>query len=161
MRAHGRPISRSARPTPSFCWSAVLSTAPVSSSSKPENNRRLIQCCAAAGALGVAFLFFKFGIEWRDDFSGHLFPGHDFSLQGPLSGGARIFFVFYFLGTGLHGLHMLVGLILVGWIIWRASHGEFSAAYYTPVIVVGLYWSFVDIVWIVLYPLIYLVGRGP
>jgi cytochrome c oxidase subunit 3 len=92
---------------------------------------------------------------------GGCFPGPDFSIEGPLSGGARIFFVFYFLGTGLHGLHMLVGLVLVGWIIWRASRGEFSPAYYTPVIVVGLYWSFVDIVWIVLYPLIYLVGRGP
>jgi cytochrome c oxidase subunit 3 len=123
------------------------------------NNRRLIQCCAAAGALGIAFLILKFGIEWRDDFAGHLFPGPNFSIQGPLSGGARVFFVFYFLGTALHGLHMVVGLIMVGWIILRASHGEFSPAYYTPVIVVGLYWSFVDIVWIVLYPLIYLVGR--
>ena len=125
------------------------------------NSRRLIQCCAAAGALGVAFLFLKFGIEWHDDFARQLFPGPDFSIEGPLSGGARIFFVFYFLGTGLHGLHMVVGLILLGWIIRRASHGDFSPAYYTPVIVVGLYWSFVDIVWIVLYPLIYLVGRGP
>ena len=55
---------------------------------------------------------------------------------------------------------MIGGLLLVGWIIWRARHEEFSPAFYTPVIVVGLYWSFVDIVWIVLYPLIYLVGRG-
>jgi hypothetical protein len=53
------------------------------------------------------------------------------------------------------------GLILVGWIILRARRGEFTPLYYTPVAVVGLYWSFVDMVWIVLYPLIYLVGRGP
>jgi cytochrome c oxidase subunit 3 len=125
------------------------------------NNRRLIQCCAAAWALGVAFLILKFGIEWRDDFAGHLFPAADFAIQGELSGGARIFFVFYFLGTALHGVHMVGGLLLVGWIIWRARRGEFSPAYHTPVIVVGLYWSFVDMVWIVLYPLIYLVGRGP
>jgi cytochrome c oxidase subunit 3 len=125
------------------------------------NNRRLIQCCAIAWALGVAFLILKFGIEWRDDFAKHLFPGSDFALQGPLSGGARIFFVFYFLGTALHGLHMVGGLFLVGWIIWRGLRSEFSPAFFTPVAVVGLYWSFVDIVWIVLYPLIYLVGRGP
>jgi len=125
------------------------------------NSRRLIQCCAVAWALGVAFLILKFGIEWRDDFAKHLFPGPGFAVQGPLNGGARIFFVFYFLGTALHGLHMVGGLALVGWIILRARRGEFSPASYTPVIVVGLYWSFVDMVWIVLYPLIYLVGRGP
>ena len=51
--------------------------------------------------------------------------------------------------------------MLVGWIILRAWRDEFSLRYYTPVWVVGLYWSFVDMVWIVLYPLIYLVGRGP
>ena len=56
---------------------------------------------------------------------------------------------------------MVGGLALVGWIILRARREEFSPAFYTPVIVVGLYWSFVDMVWIVLYPLIYLVGRGP
>lgn len=125
------------------------------------SSRKLIQCCAIAWLLGFAFLILKFGIEWRDDFSKHLFPGSGFALQGPLSGGAQIFFVFYFLGTALHGLHMVGGLVLVGWIILRARRGEFSSAFYTPVIVVGLYWSFVDMVWIMLYPLIYLVGRGP
>jgi cytochrome c oxidase subunit 3 len=89
------------------------------------------------------------------------FPGPDFAINGPLGGGARIFFVFYFLGTAIHGLHMIGGLVLVGWIILRAWRDEFSFRYYTPVCVVGLYWSFVDMVWIVLYPLIYLVGRGP
>jgi cytochrome c oxidase subunit III len=69
-------------------------------------------------------------------------------------------FVFYFLGTAVHGLHMVVGLFLVGWIIVRAWREDFSPRYCTPVIVVGLYWSLVDMVWIVLFPLIYLVGRG-
>jgi cytochrome c oxidase subunit 3 len=124
------------------------------------NTRRLIQCCAIAWGLGFAFLILKFGIEWHEDFHKHLFPGPGFAINGPLAGGARLFFVFYFVGTALHGLHMLGGLVLVGWIIRRARTGEFSALYNTPVIVVGLYWSFVDIVWIVLYPLIYLIGRG-
>jgi cytochrome c oxidase subunit 3 len=124
------------------------------------NIRRLIQCCALAFVLGLSFLILKFGVEWYLDFSDHLFPGSDFAINGPLGGGARIFFVFYFISTALHGLHMTAGLVLVGWIILRAQRGEFSSAHYTPVTVVGLYWSFVDIVWIVLYPLIYLVGRG-
>ena len=124
------------------------------------NSRRLIQCCAIAWLLGGAFLVLKFGIEWRDDFAKHLFPGAPFALQGPLRGGAQIFFVFYFVGTAIHGLHMIVGLALVSWIILRAWRREFSSSYFTPVSVVGLYWSFVDMVWIILYPLIYLVGRG-
>lgn len=122
--------------------------------------RRLTQCCAIAWGLGLAFLILKFGIEWREDFHKHLFPVSGFAIQGPLGDGARLFFVFYFVGTALHGLHMIVGLCLVGWIIVQARSGEFSPRYHTPVLVVGLYWSFVDIVWIVLYPLIYLVGRG-
>ncbi len=56
---------------------------------------------------------------------------------------------------------MLGGLGVVAWIIQRARRGDFSPRFHTPVTVVGLYWSFVDIVWIVLYPLIYLIGRGP
>jgi cytochrome c oxidase subunit 3 len=103
----------------------------------------------------------KFGLEWHDDFSRHLFPGTDFAIHGVARAGAQMFFVFYFVATALHGVHMLVGIGLLVWIIWRAQRGEFSAAYSTPVAVVGLYWSFVDMVWIVLYPLIYLVGRGP
>jgi cytochrome c oxidase subunit III len=125
-----------------------------------ESSRKLIQCCAIAGLLGLAFLILKFGIEWRDDFTKHLFPGPDFSIHGPLGDGARLFFVFYFLGTVVLGLHMVVGLVLVGWIIVRSWRKEFSSRYYTPVAVVGLYWSFVGMVWIVLFPLIYLVGRG-
>jgi cytochrome c oxidase subunit III len=125
------------------------------------NSRRLIQFCSLAWLLGFAFLVLKFGVEWREDFGKHLFPGPNFALQGPLGHGAQLFFVFYFLGTAIHGLHMIVGLILVAWIVWRARRGDFSAQYSTPAAAVGLYWSFVDMVWMVLFPLIYLVGRAP
>jgi len=104
--------------------------------------------------LGTAFLILKFGVEWRDDLANNLFPGADFSIQGPGRGGAKLFFAFYFIGTALHGLHLVAGIILVGWIVWRAHKRQFSPAYLTPVLLVGLYWSFVDIVWLVLYPLI-------
>jgi cytochrome c oxidase subunit 3 len=124
------------------------------------NSRGLIRFCALTGLLGLAFLAVKFGIEWHEDFAKHLLPGDAFAVHGSARAGAQLFFVFYFISTGLHGLHMLIGLGLLAWIIRRAGRGDFSAGYWTPVAVVGLYWSFVDMVWIVLYPLIYLIGRG-
>jgi len=125
------------------------------------NVRGLIRCLALALLLAAAFLVLKFGLEYRDDFAKHLFPTDlPFGVSGAAANGARLFFIFYFIGTGLHGVHMLVGVGLVLWIIRRARRGHFSPSYTTPVEVVGLYWSFVDIVWLTLYPLIYLVGRN-
>jgi cytochrome c oxidase subunit III len=125
------------------------------------NNRRLAQCCLGAIGLGLAFLVLKFGLEWSGDFEKHLWPvGPDFKFTGAIGGGARLFYVFYFIGTGLHGIHMVVGVALVAMIAWRARRGAFSPLYVTPVEVVGMYWSFVDVVWIILYPLIYLIGRS-
>jgi cytochrome c oxidase subunit III len=124
------------------------------------DKRRLIQSCCITLILGLAFLGLKFGFEWPSDFTNRLFPAAaDFKIAGPEEGGARLFFIFYFISTALHGIHMLIGIALLLWIIWRTRHNEFSALYYTPVQVVGLYWSFVDIIWLILYPLIYLVGR--
>jgi len=125
------------------------------------NARGLIAFCVITALLGLTFLGVKFGLEWHGDLDKHLFPGPDFAIQGAARAGAQLFFVFYFVSTGLHGLHMVAGIGLVAWILWRARRGDFSAAYSTPVSVVGLYWSFVDMVWVVLYPLIYLVGRSP
>ena len=71
----------------------------------------------------------------------------------------RIFFWIYFAMTGLHALHMIIGLGIMLWILWRAWRGEFSRDYYAPVEMSGLYWHFVDIVWIFLFPLLYLLGR--
>lgn len=104
---------------------------------------------AGAGLLGVAFLVVK-GLEYANDFKEHLFPGADFAAATSDPGPEKIFFIFYFIATALHAVHMLIGLGLIGAVL----RGKAS-----PVIV-GLYWSFVDIVWICLYPLLYLVGRG-
>jgi cytochrome c oxidase subunit III len=138
--------------TSSFLYSAGVAFI------QAERRRAMFLCCSLAWLLGFAFLILKFGIEWRLDLDKGLFPGNNFAITGPLRDGAQLFFVFYFLSTGIHGLHLIVGLILVGWIIVRAP--EFSPQRYTQVAIVGLYWSFVDIVWIILYPLIYLIGRG-
>ena len=71
----------------------------------------------------------------------------------------RIFFWIYFVMTGLHVLHMIIGLGVMLWLLWKAWMGTFSADYYSPVEMSGLYWHFVDIVWIFLFPLLYLLGR--
>ena len=71
----------------------------------------------------------------------------------------RIFFWIYFAMTGLHALHMIIGLGLMTWLLWKAWKGTFTAEYYAPVEMSGLYWHFVDIVWIFLFPLLYLLGR--
>jgi cytochrome c oxidase subunit 3 len=71
----------------------------------------------------------------------------------------RIFFYLYFVMTGLHALHMIVGLALMTWLLWTAFKGYYNADYYMPVEMSGLYWHFVDIVWIFLFPLLYLLGR--
>jgi cytochrome c oxidase subunit 3 len=71
----------------------------------------------------------------------------------------RIFFWIYFVMTALHGLHMIIGLGIMAWLLWMAWRGSYSAEYYSPVEMSGLYWHFVDIVWIFLFPLLYLLGR--
>lgn len=71
----------------------------------------------------------------------------------------RIFYYLYFVMTGLHALHMIIGLGLMTWLLWTAFKGYYNADYYMPVEMSGLYWHFVDIVWIFLFPLLYLLGR--
>jgi cytochrome c oxidase subunit 3 len=119
--------------------------------------KRLVRAALATMVLGLGFVGLK-AIEYAEDFREHLVPGADFALSD--HDGARIFYLFYYTATGIHLVHLAIGIGLVGYIVRRARRGDFSSAYHTPVEVVGLYWSFVDIVWLFLYPLIYLVGRG-
>jgi cytochrome c oxidase subunit 3 len=77
-----------------------------------------------------------------------------------IAGQTEIFFSFYFAMTGLHAFHMIIGLGLLTWLLLRARRGEFGPAYYTPMELGGLYWHFVDIVWIFLFPLLYLISRA-
>jgi cytochrome c oxidase subunit 3 len=121
--------------------------------------KRLMQCCWITAAIGIMFLTLKV-VEWCIDISDHLFPSGAFKITGIDEGGARLFWSFYFIATGLHAVHLLTGTGVVAWVAVQARKGAFTSKWYTPVEVTGLYWSFVDIVWIVLYPLIYLIGRG-
>jgi cytochrome c oxidase subunit 3 len=126
--------------------------------SKLERNDKILRACAITVLLGLTFLALK-GYEWYDDFNQHLVPGAGFGIAGPDRGGAQIFYVIYYIATVLHALHMAIGVGLVSWIGWNARRGAYSREWHTPVQVVGLYWSFVDIVWLTFYPLIYVIGR--
>ena len=108
--------------------------------------------------LGSFFLAIKF-TEYYAKFSEHLVPGSAFAFEGPHAAAAELFFSLYFAMTGMHALHMIIGLGLLATLIGKSALGRFSRSYYTPVEIVGLYWHFVDIVWIFLFPLLYLVGR--
>ena len=95
-----------------------------------------------------------------DDIHKHtFFADPHFKYTGPEARGAHLFYVFYFIGTALHGVHMLVGIALVAFIMVRARLGAFTARSNSAVEITGIYWSFVDMIWLVLYPLIYLIGR--
>jgi cytochrome c oxidase subunit 3 len=107
-------------------------------------------------ALGAVFLGIKV-VEYADKFEHHLVPGPHFQFPGPNAHGAEIFYSLYFAMTGLHALHMVIGIPIIAVIAWLAGRGRFSPAYYSPVEITGLYWHFVDIVWIFLFPLLYLI----
>ncbi|HTO76731.1 MAG TPA: cytochrome c oxidase subunit 3 family protein, partial [Thermoanaerobaculia bacterium] len=108
--------------------------------------------------LGTVFLGIKV-IEYSQKFAHHEVPGPHFVVPEELPRQAEMFFSLYFCMTGLHALHMIIGVGLLSWLIARARRGDFSVRYSTPVDLVGLYWHFVDIVWIFLFPLLYLLGR--
>jgi cytochrome c oxidase subunit III len=108
--------------------------------------------------LGAAFLGIK-AIEYTDKFRDHIVPGPHFQWEGLYPKPAEQFYSLYFAMTGLHALHMVIGIGIMSVIAFLASRKTFDSEYYTPVEVAGLYWHFVDIVWIYLFPLLYLIGR--
>jgi cytochrome c oxidase subunit 3 len=107
--------------------------------------------------LGSVFLgvkIYEYHHKWED----HLIPGIDFAYDQPNAPQVQLFLCFYFFMTGLHALHMIVGIGILAVLAGMAWRGRFSREYYSPVEVSGLYWHFVDIVWIFLFPLLYLIG---
>jgi cytochrome c oxidase subunit 3 len=112
--------------------------------------------------LGSTFLVIK-AVEYHDKFLHHLVPGANFHYVCPAGEEchpeeAQIFFSLYFCMTGLHALHMIVGLGLLTYLLVPSWQGKFTAEWHNPLEIIGLYWHFVDIVWIFLFPLLYLIG---
>jgi len=108
--------------------------------------------------LGTVFLVIKY-FEYADKFAHHLVPGHSFSFSGSRPQNAQLFFSLYFAMTGMHALHMVIGLAILTVLVVQATRGRFTPEYHAPVELTGLYWHFVDIIWIFLFPLLYLIDR--
>ena len=109
--------------------------------------------------LGCVFLGIKY-VEYHEKWVDHHVPGPEFHYSEPqYAHQAQILFFLYFAMTGMHAVHMIVGTGLLTALIVMAARNRFSAQWYTPVDMIGLYWHFVDIVWIFLFPLLYLIGR--
>jgi len=120
---------------------------------------KLVLFLVATLILGCSFLGIKV-IEYSHKVQHHLLPGNGFSFDSPLADQVRIFFSFYFAMTGMHAFHMIVGAGILIWLIVQAMKGRYTAEYNTPIEMFGLYWHFVDVVWIYLFPLLYLIGRN-
>jgi cytochrome c oxidase subunit 3 len=111
-------------------------------------------------ALGCIFLGVK-GYEYYRDFEDQVVPVVHYASKPGEGAAGELFWIFYFVATGLHAIHLTIGLGLISYmLLWRIRRGEITPAYYAPLEVVAIYWSFVDTVWLFLYPCIYLVGRS-
>ena len=121
------------------------------------NRRGQLICLVLTIILGLTFLGIK-AVEYHEKFVHHHVPGPSFHFDGPYAQNAQLFFSIYFGMTGLHALHMVIGIVLLTILAVRAGRGRFNSEYNTPIDMTGLYWHFVDIVWIFLFPLLYLLG---
>jgi cytochrome c oxidase subunit 3 len=106
--------------------------------------------------LACIFMVIKY-FEWTHKFHLGIFPGQFYEFGGIDHPKANIFFSLYYLMTGLHGIHVVIGMGLMIWLLWRSLKGHFDSEYYTPIEITGLYWHLVDIIWIFLFPLFYLI----
>ena len=141
-----------------------------------RKKKQLLIYLVLTTVFGLAFLGVKY-FEYKEKFELHHVPGASFDVsqfinphayglkEEPLAPDmaqkTQVFFFLYFAMTGMHALHMIIGIVLLFWLMWRANRGEFTAGYVAPIENFALYWHFVDIVWIFLFPLLYLINRHP
>jgi cytochrome c oxidase subunit III len=140
-------------------WTMVMGVL----SARTNQRKKLVIYLMLTIFCACIFLGVKY-FEYSHKFEEGLLPGHFYTHHGdriPVKDGANgyaTFFSFYFMMTGLHGIHIVVGIALLAWIAVRGNRGEFNSSYYTPVDLVGLYWHLVDLIWIYLFPLYYLIS---
>lgn len=114
---------------------------------------------AGTASLGCAFLVLH-GLEYHDEYKEGLIPVLNYKPPGHPPTAMALFFCLYYAITGFHSLHVAIGVVLLARLAWMAGRGAFAPDYYGPVEITTLYWHLVDIVWIFVYPLLYLVGRA-
>lgn len=123
------------------------------------NKKAIVWNLYATFICACIFLLVKY-VEWSHKFHEGLFPGKFFRYDGPEAEVKNLpmYFSFYFCMTGLHASHVICGMVLILWLIKRAHKGHFGPTYWTPLECVGLFWHLVDLIWIYLFPLLYLIG---
>jgi cytochrome c oxidase subunit 3 len=119
-----------------------------------DRRRTAFHLLCVVALLGLAFLGLH-GKEWYDEIGEHLLPGRGFAGAAA----EQLFFFLYYVATGFHGLHVLVGVVLFAWFARRLAHGRYSAAHHPAIELSVLYWHLVDGVWMLLFALFYLVDR--
>lgn len=130
--------------------------------SQLSRHKALVNSLLLTMFFGVIFLVIK-GFEYHDKWVEGLVPGLKWDMttyhMPQYAHQAQILFFLYFAMTGMHAVHMIIGLGLLTYLVVKARKQAFTASYYTPVEMIGLYWHFVDVVWIFLFPLLYLIGH--
>jgi cytochrome c oxidase subunit III len=149
-------------------WAGTTNTAVLITSSltmalavhaaQTGQRRLLMALLTVTMALGCVFLGIK-AFEYYTEFVEHHVPGAGFQFEAPYATHAQLFFSLYFVMTGLHALHMIIGLGIMSVMLWWSYRRIITPEYFAPIEISGLYWHFVDIVWIFLFPLLYLIGR--
>ena len=134
-----------------------VSVAMAIRSAQLDQKRNTIISLGITLAFAFAFLVIK-GFSWMHEFQEGIFPGKFYAYEGIAHAQAPIFFSLYFLMTGLHALHVIIGIGLMIWLLKRTLNDDFGSEYYTPIEITGLYWHFVDLIWIFLFPLFYLIS---
>lgn len=128
----------------------------VSAAQRGNNNRAKNMIWATIG-LGAVFCVVKY-FEYTHKFHLGIFPGGLYKYAEVTTPNVPMFFSFYFVMTGIHAFHVVVGMGLMIWLLTRIKRGHISPAFFTPIELVGFYWHFVDLVWIYLFPMLYLLG---
>ena len=151
-------------------WAGATNTAVLITSSltmalaveaaQTGQRRALMICLVITMALGCTFLGIK-GFEYYTEYAERHVPGPYFNFETEYARNAQLFFSLYFMMTGLHAVHMIIGLGVMAWMLRWAWNGTITREYANPIEISGLYWHFVDIIWIYLFPLLYLIDRHP
>jgi len=139
-----------------ICSSLSMALA-VRAAQTGQRNRQVILLVVTL-LFAATFMVIKF-FEYKEKIQHGYLPGYWYTphFEGdPVNG--NLFFGLYFMMTGLHGLHVLAGMVAIIWVLRKAARGMFSPSWYTPVELVGMYWHLVDLIWIYLFPLFYLIG---
>jgi cytochrome c oxidase subunit 3 len=122
-----------------------------------DNKKKTMVFLILTLLLATVFLVIKY-FEYSHKFHLGQLPGKYYTFTGIEGTNPHVFFSVYFLMTGLHGLHVLAGMVVIGMMLFKTARNRFSSEYYTPLEMTGLYWHLVDMIWIFLFPLFYLIG---